>query len=498
MECIGYYYLGLLVLIGNNGVFSQAIGDHIYVASVLGPPYLYEDNNGRFQGFVPELLGYLQLNFTITVNDQYGRKLDNGTWTGVMGELIDGDVGMAGILTTTAERSESVDFLYPVHTATPAILLKKPDISKSTVYDRLIRLLHPFELSVWLMSFLSLLVTGTVLYIISHVNPYEWRRMYRDQEAIKREGQSFNCMNSFWFVVSSLMWQGYTRTPRSIGGRIVVTAWWAFIVILLLSYTASLTNYLHSGREIHALNRYAKIKSFKDLAQNDWINVGVLPNGATEASLRSSKIDMYRELYDKVVKARTNDTDPQTMDELIRAVREGSSNYAAILESHIAEYSTHRKPCDLYMIEDDFNLRTASFAVKKGSPLRKHLDSRLMELHDSGDLLRLENLWFKAGIDECGGESIIDTEEYKHVDVTNFTPLDLGTISAVLLILVAGILLGGFVTLIELCIYKLAETNEEDEEELEPINKSSQVDLNSEPRSSLIEPVVTRGGSTTV
>lgn len=58
------------------------------------------------------------------------------------------------------------------------------------------------------LCFAAMLVTGTVLYLISHFNPYEWRRMCKDREATLREAESFTCLNSFWFIVSTLFLQG--------------------------------------------------------------------------------------------------------------------------------------------------------------------------------------------------------------------------------------------------------------------------------------------------
>lgn len=73
---------------------------------------------------------------------------------------------------------------------------------------RLLRIWAPLKPSVWMMIFISFLVTSIILYVVSYFNPYEWRRMSHDREATLREGESFTCMNSFWFAISALMWQG--------------------------------------------------------------------------------------------------------------------------------------------------------------------------------------------------------------------------------------------------------------------------------------------------
>ena len=120
----------------------------------------------------------------------------------------------AGPLTVTKSRSEAVDFTQPIQSVGPVIVMKRPQTGGGPIYERLAKLLSPMEFSVWLMSVVAYLTTSTVLYAIAHFNPYEWRRMYRDREATLREAESFNCINSFWFVLSTWAWQGETVCVR--------------------------------------------------------------------------------------------------------------------------------------------------------------------------------------------------------------------------------------------------------------------------------------------
>jgi hypothetical protein len=101
-----------------------------------------------------------------------------------------------------------VDFSTPFITTPFGIVLRQPDEIEESVSHRLLRVWAPLNPSVWLLIFISFVVTSTVLYVVSYFNPYEWRRMSRDGEATLREGESFTCMNSFWFVMSAMMWQG--------------------------------------------------------------------------------------------------------------------------------------------------------------------------------------------------------------------------------------------------------------------------------------------------
>ncbi|KAL4238165.1 hypothetical protein ACF0H5_002875 [Mactra antiquata] len=480
LNCIGFVLLGLI-----NVALSQTTAPPtLNVASVLHYPNLYEAEDGSYHGFILDLLELMGVNYKLSINTKYGHQYENGSWAGMMGELVDQEADIAGLLTVSNSRAQFVDFLYPIQSASPAIVLKKPKDDKPSVAERLSRLLEPLEFSVWLLSILSLLVTGTVLYIISYFNPYEWRRMYKDREATHREAESFTCLNSFWFVISTLMWQGYVRAPRSVGARILVTSWWAFVVIFLVSYTASLTNYLRFGREMSAVQGYSSITSFSDLANSE-LRVGILPDGSTEHSFRDSKNEVFKQLYDKILEGR-NKTNLGSTDELVTYVRDQKFvDYAAILESNTAMFVTHQKPCDLYMVKDDFNLRAVSFAVQKGSPLRDELTKSIIRLHESGDIHYLENKWFKQ---QCSS-NVLRADENQYIHLSNFYALDLGTFSAALLILIFGVVLGCVVTLIEVCLYKWTEMRVDDEDE--PANQRSG-------SQGLLESDVKKGGSTNV
>ena len=64
----------------------------------------------------------------------------------------------------------------------------------------------------------------------------------RDLAEIERE--KFTLLNSFWFVVASLLQQGTDILPRAISTRMVAGMWWFFTLIMISSYTANLAAFL--------------------------------------------------------------------------------------------------------------------------------------------------------------------------------------------------------------------------------------------------------------
>ena len=121
----------------------------------------------------------------------------------------------AAPLTVTAQRRKVVHFSVPFQQFGPAIVLKRPSSTTLTFRERVTHVFSPLAYTVWLMALLAYLVTSVVLYVICHCNPYEWRHLCLDRQATHREAESFTCMNTFWFVLSTWMWQGSTLGPTA-------------------------------------------------------------------------------------------------------------------------------------------------------------------------------------------------------------------------------------------------------------------------------------------
>ena len=72
------------------------------------------------RGYCVDLLMELakKMNFDYEIipaaGNQYGYKMSNGTWTGLVGDLISGEIDISvATLTMTTEREEVIDFVSP-------------------------------------------------------------------------------------------------------------------------------------------------------------------------------------------------------------------------------------------------------------------------------------------------------------------------------------------------------------------------------------------------
>ena len=110
-------------------------------------------------------------NFTfetyIVKDGKFGEKI-NGTWNGVIGELISNraDVSFAP-LTYTAERAKDVQFTSPyLNIGLKLMSLKEKQIA------RLDSFLSPFDSSVWFSVVAVIFLVGVLLWIFDLISPY--------------------------------------------------------------------------------------------------------------------------------------------------------------------------------------------------------------------------------------------------------------------------------------------------------------------------------------
>ena len=67
--------------------------------------------------------------------------------------------------------------------------------------------------------------------------------------------REFTLKESFWFALTSFTPQGGGEAPKSMSGRVLVAAYWLFVVLMLATFTANLagmvTNPIFTSRLRH-------------------------------------------------------------------------------------------------------------------------------------------------------------------------------------------------------------------------------------------------------
>ncbi|XP_036416802.1 glutamate receptor ionotropic, kainate 4 [Colossoma macropomum] len=417
----------------------------LIITTILENPYVmlksnYQDleGNDRYEGFcvdmLKELADILKFKYRIKLvsDGVYGVSGTNGTWTGMVGELIarKADLAVAG-LTITAEREKVIDFSKPFMTLGISIMYRV-HLGRRPGY---FSFLDPFSPGVWLFMLLAYLAVSCVLFLVARLTPYEW---YNPHPCLKGRCSllinQYSLGNSFWFPVGGFMQQGSTIAPRALSTRCVSGVWWAFTLIIISSYTANLAAFLTVQR------MEVPIESVDDLADQTAIEYGTMHGGSTMTFFQNSRYQTYQRMWNFMHSKQPSVFVKSTEEGIARVL---NSNYAYLLESTMNEYYRQRN-CNLTQIGGLLDTKGYGIGMPLGSVYRDEFDLAILKLQEENRLEILKRKWWDGG--KCPKE---EDHRAKGLGMEN--------IGGIFVVLVCGLLVAIFMAVLEF-VWMLRQT----------------------------------------
>ncbi len=398
----------------------------LLVATVLSDPYVMKKNDIKeslYEGFaidlIEEVAKIVNFKYTIVVNDKYGVIDENGNWSGIIGDVMNGRADLAvADLTINYDREKVVDFSMPFLDLGISILY----VSQSKLND-LFSFLTPYSSYVWWMMLVSGLVVSFIMYLIANISPFETANLNSD------EGKSdfASLRHCMWFLMASWVQQGCNFMPIAFSTRTIACFWWFFIVIIIECYTANLAAFLTIER------MKMPISSIHDLAKSN-IMYGSIQSGSTLEFFHDNSDPFYKRMYFKMKKC--DECLPDSTDQGVEKVLKEQGQYAFLMESTSIEYHTERNH-NLVKIGENLNSISYGIAIKKGSLLRPAITSAIIYLRQNGTLDRLKHKWWKDMKDHNIGHSH-DLEPI----IGGVSTLCLRSLGGLFLVLFMGLILG--------------------------------------------------------
>ncbi|XP_052065508.1 glutamate receptor ionotropic, kainate glr-3-like [Mytilus californianus] len=361
-------------------------------ASTLPWPPFVEFNNKtkQYTGISIELVKQLAdgLNFTYEIKEppdgHWGIQLDNGSWTGMVGQLQRREIDfVAAPLTVQAQREMVIDFTHPYYHETAVILMKTPDQNDS----HWTRLLDPLSPIVFLCIGLSLSITSFLIFIFEKYNPFY--RCEREQRLNKRGLHHF--CDSFLYMYGALLSQGSGHVAASSTGRTFLSAWWLFCIVVAATY---------SGNFVAFLTYQKVVLPFKDIegliAQNTY-KWGTTGGTVYETLFQTSEVPAVKGVWNGIVQFSKDD--PSVLDHdtqaHIRKVEGG--NYAYFGDRTLVELSMTTS-CDLVLASTDIFYFTYAIGLPNHSPFEKIFSDEVIAVLESGLMQSWKlKLWPKPG-----------------------------------------------------------------------------------------------------
>ncbi|XP_056650192.1 glutamate receptor ionotropic, kainate 4 isoform X2 [Monodelphis domestica] len=426
----------------DNRLSSSNISDSLFnttlvVTTILENPYLMlkgnhqeMEGNDRYEGFcvdmLKELSEILRFNYKIRLvgDGVYGVPEANGTWTGMVGELIarKADLAVAG-LTITAEREKVIDFSKPFMTLGISILYRVHMGRKPGYFS----FLDPFSPGVWLFMLLAYLAVSCVLFLVARLTPYEWYSPHPcAQGRCNLLVNQYSLGNSLWFPVGGFMQQGSTIAPRALSTRCVSGVWWAFTLIIISSYTANLAAFLTVQR------MDVPIESVDDLADQTAIEYGTIHGGSSMTFFQNSRYQTYQRMWNYMYSKQPSVFVKSTEEGIARVL---NSNYAFLLESTMNEYYRQRN-CNLTQIGGLLDTKGYGIGMPVGSVFRDEFDLAILQLQENNRLEILKRKWWEGG--KCPKE---EDHRAKGLGMEN--------IGGIFVVLICGLIVAIFMAMLE-------------------------------------------------
>uniref|UniRef100_A0A3B5BI53 Glutamate receptor n=1 Tax=Stegastes partitus TaxID=144197 RepID=A0A3B5BI53_9TELE len=422
----------------------------LIVTTILENPYVmrkdnYQDfqGNDQYEGFcvdmLRELADILKFSFRIKLVDDglYGAPESNGSWTGMVGELINrkADLAVAGF-TITSEREKVIDFSKPFMTLGISILYRVQLGRKPGYFS----FLDPFSPAVWLFMLLAYLAVSCVLFLAARLSPYEW---YNPHPCLRERRDmlenQYTLGNSLWFPVGGFMQQGSEIMPRALSTRCVSGVWWAFTLIIISSYTANLAAFLTVQR------MEVPIESPDDLADQTNIEYGTIHGGSTMTFFMNSRYQTYQRMWNYMNSKQPSVFVKSTEEGIARVL---NSKYAFLMESTMNEY--HRGlNCNLTKIGGLLDTKGYGIGMPLGSPFRDEITLAILQLQENNRLEILKRRWWEGG--QCPKE---EDHRAKGLGMEN--------IGGIFVVLICGLIIAVFVAIMEFVwsTRRSAETDE--------------------------------------
>ncbi|XP_038936721.1 glutamate receptor ionotropic, kainate 4 isoform X4 [Rattus norvegicus] len=426
----------------DSRLYASNISDSLFnttlvVTTILENPYLmlkgnHQDmeGNDRYEGFcvdmLKELAEILRFNYKIRLvgDGVYGVPEANGTWTGMVGELIarKADLAVAG-LTITAEREKVIDFSKPFMTLGISILYRVHMGRRPGYFS----FLDPFSPGVWLFMLLAYLAVSCVLFLVARLTPYEWYSPHPcAQGRCNLLVNQYSLGNSLWFPVGGFMQQGSTIAPRALSTRCVSGVWWAFTLIIISSYTANLAAFLTVQR------MEVPIESVDDLADQTAIEYGTIHGGSSMTFFQNSRYQTYQRMWNYMYSKQPSVFVKSTEEGIARVL---NSNYAFLLESTMNEYYRQRN-CNLTQIGGLLDTKGYGIGMPVGSVFRDEFDLAILQLQENNRLEILKRKWWEGG--KCPKE---EDHRAKGLGMEN--------IGGIFVVLICGLIVAIFMAMLE-------------------------------------------------
>ncbi|TTN67643.1 Glutamate receptor ionotropic, delta-1 [Bagarius yarrelli] len=367
----------------DNGSNSHEDPFVMVAENILGQPKRYKGFSIDVLDALAKILGF-KYDIYQVADSKYGSQLPNGSWNGMIGELINKRADLAvSAITITPERENVVDFSKRYMDYSVGILMRKPE-EKINIFS----LFAPFDLAVWACIAAAIPVVGVLIFLLNRMQSLRCQN-----PAGAPSSMSKSLHSAVWLVYGSFVHQGGDSVVGSVALRIVMGSWWLFTLIVCSSYTANLAAYLTVSRMDNT------IRTFQDLARQVELDYGTVRDSAVYDYFRAKGTNpleqdsTYAELWRTISRNNGQEFSVSSPPEGIRKAKKG--RYAFLWDMAVVEYAALTDDeCTVTVTGNSMSSKGYGIALQHGSPYRDLFSQKILELQEKGDLDVLKQKWW--------------------------------------------------------------------------------------------------------
>ncbi|XP_012347986.1 ionotropic receptor 25a isoform X2 [Apis florea] len=360
-----------------------------------------ENGNDMWDGycidFVKKLSEEMQFDYDLIIPEdrQFGKKLPNGQWNGLIGDLAKGETDIVvAALTMTSEREEVIDFVAPYFEQSGLLIVMRKPVRKPSLF----KFMTVLKVEVWLSIVGALTLTGIMIWILDKYSPYSARN---NKQLYPYPCREFTLKESFWFALTSFTPQGGGEAPKALSSRILVAAYWLFVVLMLATFTANLAAFLTVER------MQSPVQSLEQLARQSRINYTVVANSNQHQyfmNMKNAEDKLYTVWKEITLNSTSDEVEYRVWDYPIKEqyghilqaitqvgpVANSAEGFRKVIESENAEFAFIHdsseiryevtKNCNLTEVGEVFAEQPYAIAVQQGSHLQEEISRKILDL----------------------------------------------------------------------------------------------------------------------
>ena len=368
----------------------------LVVTTMHDPPYTtinpQPDGSYNYSGYLYDLwetiAKELNIRFRMVplLKRDYGSLHENGTWSGMVGDLAYGRADVAlNPLFMRPDRAAVLDYLdaYPVraYVFKSYVRREQGEIPQLSM-DLFSALLKPLHVSVWWTLLASVLLLSVVLWISEGFSRAEVKK--------GNTARDMTWPSSLLSCFMAIVGQGWASTPSSLSARVVTLSCWMLGIIITTSYTANLISHLTVG---DVTSPITSLKEFlKRMDGRGW-KLSTTPGHASINDWKVSSDPYERELYRRTV---TGDGFIPLDISSFQNTDDGTNGKVMFYTSANTLFQFFGGgACDLVPVPNAPEKSAGAFMVisKDRKRLRRNINRLLLKMGDVGLIKRIRDLW---------------------------------------------------------------------------------------------------------